>query len=189
MLAYPAFSKADEATGKVQVFGFPETDIRTQLVRLLERMGLSVDFCEGEVRTDSDNRTVFVRNKGAVKPISRETGGEYAVISFCSSIESAGQQALIWQELGGRGAACCPAHNGALYIALFSREGTHSVLAEPHMAALPADLLAGSDENAKATAQLLWFSAIFLLAAGRVRTLLEGSDLARHIHKRYTKGN
>lgn len=189
MPVYPALSKTDDAAGKLQVFGFPETDTQTQLVRLLEKIGLSMDFCEGEVRTDSDNRTVFVRNKGAVKPISRETGGAYAVISFCASIESAGQQALIWQEMGGSGAACCVACDGALYIALFSREGTHSILAEPHMAALPADLLAGSDESGKATAKLLWLSAIFLLAAGRVRTLLEGADLARHIHKRYTKEN
>lgn len=189
MPAYPAFSKTDEAAEKLQVFGFPETDIRTQLVGLLEKMDLSVDFREGEIQANGGDRTVFVKNKGAVIPIPRETGGAYAVISFCGSIESAGQQALIRQKLGARGAVCCPAPNGALYIALFSREGTHSILAEPHMAALPADLLAGSGESGKATAQLLWFSAIFLLAAGRVRTLLEGADLARHIHKRYTKGN
>lgn len=189
MPVYPAFSKTDDAAGSLHVFGFPETDTRTQLVRLLGKMDLSVNFWEGEVWVDSDNWTVFVRNKGTVIPIPRETGGAYAVISFCSSIESAGQQALIWQELGGRGASCCRACDGALYIALFSREGTHSILAEPHMAALPADLRAGGDESGKATAKLLWLSAIFLLAAGRVRTLLEGADLVRHIHKRYTKRN
>lgn len=182
----PSMKETDGTWKKLRVFGFSETNIRDQLAHLLKQAGIHVDFCDGKLDVDLDHWTVFVRDKDGYGIRPWAAGGAGPVLCFCDSAELAGQQALIWQKLGRDGAACCSIGETALYMAFFSREGMHSILAEPYMAALPADSMTRDSETAEG--RLLWFSAVFLLAAGKVSALLEGADLARHFLKEMLSG-
>ena len=164
-------------TGKnLHIFGFPEVEIQCQLTELFRGTYISLIFYPGRVSINDRNWTIFVRVGDRKIDIPEDLS-----ISFCDSITIAGQTAFLLQKMGRTGMACSLVGDGSLYMASFSKGGTYSVLARPEMAALPDNLRMDGEEN---RGKLLWFSAIFLLAAGDARTLLEGADMARRIYGR-----